>query len=540
MHETLDKKSQALRYHRDPVPGKFKTVPTKPMETSEDLTLAYSPGVAEACKAIVENPICVADYTIRGQLVAVISNGTAVLGLGDIGPLASKPVMEGKAILFQKFAHLQAIDLEIAETDPEKLIDIIAALEPSFGAINLEDIKAPECFRVEEGLQSRLNIPVFHDDQHGTAITVSACLLNALQLVGKSISDVRCVVLGAGASALACVNFLVKLGLKKENAVVCDRQGVIRSDRPDLSIYKAKVAQSLPMYTLQEALADADIFLGLSGPGLVTKEMILGMHKKPIVFALSNPTPEIFPHHVYEVHKDAIVGTGRSDMPNQVNNLLCFPFIFKGALDAKASKINHEMMVACVDALQSIAQQGFSDVLGHYDGQQMEFGQSYFIPKPFDPRLLTELPFAVAEAAVHSGVASPFDLMAYKKKLIKQAYASLPVFCLALIQQVERLEAMPELCYEGVSPEILSVARTLQRYGLARPAFMGNMDTLSDMVQQHPVFMGCRLLSVSEAPMWTIKASLMLSGRELLEYAASMLLKQQGTFEEDSLPRAGG
>ena len=484
-----------LTYHRYPFSGKFKTVPSKSLANQGDLSLAYSPGVAEVCQAIVADPRCVNDYTIRRHLIAVISNGTAVLGLGNIGPLAAKPVMEGKAVLFQKFAHLNAIDLEIEEEDPKKLIDIIASLAPSFGAINLEDIKAPECFEVEQELIKRLSIPVFHDDQHGTAIIVSAALTNALYSVGKTIESVKCVVVGAGAGALACLHLLVKLGMRKENIFVCDTKGLIHRGRSDLSVYKAAYAQETDLRHLHEVIEGADVFLGLSRPESLTAEHVNRMAQRPIVFALANPVPEIWPQEVYSARPDALVGTGRSDLPNQVNNLMCFPYIFKGALDVGASQINDEMKIACVAALSTLARQGFSDVLGAYKGENKEFSAEYFIPKAFDPRLLVELPIAVAKAAIESGIAQARCLKEYRKELIKQAYHDMPLLCALLLHPPA---SKPVLFYEVMTPETISAAQALIRYGVAQPGFVGDDTQITRQLAGYPLLKGCPILSREE------------------------------------------
>ena len=414
---------RAIDYHRHSPAGKIKIVATKPLLTQDDLILAYSPGVAAVSEAIRANPQEAAFLTARANLVAVITNGTAVLGLGDIGPLAAKPVMEGKAVLFKKFAGIDVFDLEINEPNPQKLVDIIASLEPTFGGINLEDIKAPECFYVEKKLKKRLKIPVFHDDQHGTAIIVAAATLSALILVKKQINTIKLVVSGAGAAAITCIDMLVSLGVKKKNILVVDQAGVIykgRTERMDPS--KEKYATPLPTRTLSEALKGADLFLGLSAGGLVTGEMISKMAKDPIVFALANPIPEIFPEEVRRVWPGAIIATGRSDYPNQVNNVLCFPFIFRGALDVGATTINEKMAVACVYALTHLTLQGLPP---QKNGQTTEFGPNYIIPSIFDPRLLIDLPVAVAKAAMITGVATrPIqDLEAYKKSLTQLAHS---------------------------------------------------------------------------------------------------------------------
>lgn len=481
-----------LQYHRLFPSGKFKTVPSKPMENAEHLALAYSPGVGDACMAIVDNPSAAQDLTMRSHLVAVISNGTAVLGFGNIGPLAAKPVMEGKAALFQKFAKLDAIDLEINEEDPQKLQDIIASLAPSIGGINLEDIKSPECFDLEKALIERLDIPVFHDDQHGTAITVAAAITNALSLVGKSLDTVRLVVLGAGAGAMACVSLLKTLGMKKDSIIVCDTKGVIYKGRPDLSVYKEEVACDTLLRSLQEALEGADIFLGLSGANLVSSSMIKAMAPSPLIFALANPVPEIWPHEVLSVRSDALVGTGRSDLPNQVNNVLCFPYIFRGALDSGCKKITTGMKIACVKALSSLAQKGFSDIKGAYSYENCEFTRSYFLPKPFDPRLLTDLPLAVAKAALEEGLTSDFCLETYKTTLQDLAYEDMP-FLRTLLAQTSSIP--PLLFYEGISEVLLNLSQALARYHLATPGFIGKEEQIRPLLSSYPLLCKAPILS---------------------------------------------
>ena len=492
--------SPALAYHAYPSPGKFATIPTKKLSEAGDLALAYSPGVAEACDIIARYPEAVSDYTMRQHLVAVISNGTAVLGLGNIGPLAAKPVMEGKAVLFQVFSGLNAIDLEINEQDPEKLIDIIASLAPSFGAINLEDIKAPECFRIESALKERLDIPVFHDDQHGTAITVSAAILNALELVGKTLQTSRCVVSGAGAGALACVGLLVELGMPKANITLCDTKGVIHTGRQDLSEYKQLYARETAHRSLMHAMDGADIFLGLSGPATVTSEMVSVMANRPIVFALANPIPEIWPHEVLQVKPDAYVGTGRSDLPNQVNNVLCFPYIFRGAMDAGAGRITLAMKKACVSALSQLAKEGFVDLMGCYNEEIQDFGPNYFIPKPFDLRLGVALPLAVAGAAIESGEAAAFDLGHYRGCLIQRAYSNFFVFRALYGRIVSSNWVAPKLGYiietkdGGIPHSVRAAARVMKSYGLAQPYFIGHRAALlaqlrgDSVLAQAPVY----------------------------------------------------
>ena len=420
---TKDIFEKALDYHRFPRPGKISVCPTKSLSKKQDLALAYSPGVAAACEAIAQSPLSAMDYTSRANLVAVISNGTAVLGLGNIGPLASKPVMEGKSVLFKKFAGLDVFDLEIQENDPHKLVDIIASLEPTFGGINLEDIKAPECFFIEKELQKRLGIPVFHDDQHGTAIVVASAILNSLKLVNKRISDVKLITSGAGAAAIACIELLIKLGLKKENITLTDLEGVIYSGRPNLTdATKLNYARETQARTLGDITQDADIFLGLSVGNVLKEDMIVGMAPNPIILALANPTPEILPEVVHQVRPDAIIATGRSDYPNQINNVLCFPFIFRGALDVGATRINDEMKLACVHALAELVHEPAPGLVHEaYPDESLLFGPEYIIPKPFDPRLLTHLSPPVAVAAMHSGVATKImdDIPAYKNQLIQ-------------------------------------------------------------------------------------------------------------------------
>ncbi|WP_277074846.1 malic enzyme-like NAD(P)-binding protein [Simonsiella muelleri] len=418
-------KQEALKFHEFPVAGKIKVVPTKSFATQRDLALAYSPGVAEPCLEIEKNPQDAYRYTAKGNLVAVISNGTAVLGLGDIGALASKPVMEGKGVLFNKFAGIDVFDIEINEKDPEKLVDIIAALEPTFGGINLEDIKAPECFYIEQKLRERCKIPVFHDDQHGTAIITAAAALNGLRLVGKKIEEATLVCSGAGAAAIACVNLLVELGLKRENVTMCDSKGVIyqtRSDRDRMDSSKIRYAiADNGQRVLADAVVGKDIFLGLSSANVLSGEMLKTMANKPLVFAMANPNPEITPPEAKAIREDVIIGTGRSDYPNQINNVLCFPFIFRGALDCGAAQINEEMKMAAVHAIADLATEPITDeVRAAYGDVDLKFGAEYLIPTPFDTRLIARVAPAVAKAAADSGVATrPIeDLTLYAEKLL--------------------------------------------------------------------------------------------------------------------------
>jgi malate dehydrogenase (oxaloacetate-decarboxylating)(NADP+) len=483
--------SQALDYHEFPRPGKLAISPTKPLANQHDLALAYSPGVAEACLAIVEDARNASRYTARGNLIAVVSNGTAVLGLGNIGPLAAKPVMEGKAVLFKKFAGIDVFDIELAETDPEKLADIIAALEPSFGAINLEDVKAPDCFVVEELLRARMKIPVLHDDQHGTAIVVGATVLNALRCVGKAIEDLRIVSTGGGAAGIACLNLLLSLGARRENVLLIDHQGVVYAGRAEgMTPQKAAYARDTMARTLADAIPGADLFLGLSAPGVLTAEMIKRMADRPIILALANPVPEIMPDLAKAARPDAIVATGRSDFPNQVNNLLCFPFIFKGALDVGATAINEEMKIACVRALADLAMQESSEIVARaYGGEDLVFGPEYLIPKPFDPRLLVELAPAVAQAAMDSGVATrPIDdFDAYREQLARFVYRSQllmkPVFDSA------KRDPRRVVYAEGEDERVLRAVQTILHERLAKPILIGR----PDIVQQRCEHLGLKI-----------------------------------------------
>src|SRR5437763_5247873 len=455
MDSSIDKKEElrqprraaALEYHQIPRPGKIAVTPTKQLLNQRDLALAYSPGVAAPCEEIVKDPAASYKYTARGNLVAVISNGTAVLGLGNIGPLASKPVMEGKGVLFKKFAGIDVFDIEINENDPDKLVEVIAALEPTFGGVNLEDIKAPECFYIERKLRERMKIPVFHDDQHGTAIIVGAAILNGLKVVGKDIRNCKMVVSGAGAAALACLELMVDLGFPIENIFVTDLAGVVYKGRTELmDPDKERFAQDTPHRSLADVVPDADIFLGLSAGGVLKAEMVAKMAPNPLILALANPNPEITPEDAKAVRPDAILATGRTDYPNQVNNVLCFPYIFRGALDSGATTITVEMEIAAVHAIADLAQAEQSEVVAAaYAGQKLSFGPDYLIPKPFDPRLMMKIAPAVAKAAADSGVAlrPVADLEAYREKLQTFVYASgttmKPIFTLAKRAQHKRI-----------------------------------------------------------------------------------------------------
>ncbi len=478
MSEQEDFNKAALDYHRQAPAGKIRVMPTKAMVTQRDLALAYSPGVAAACEAIVADPGEVSALTARGNLVGVITNGTAVLGLGNIGPLAGKPVMEGKGVLFQKFAGIDVFDIEINETDPDKLVEIIASLEPTFGGINLEDIKAPECFVVEKKLRERLKIPVFHDDQHGTAIIVGAGVLNALQVVGKKIDEVKLAVSGAGAAGIACLDMLVALGVKPDNILVSDKDGVLHTGRADLqpggtNAGIVRYARDTTARTLAEIVAGADVFVGVSAGGVLKPEMVKTMADKPVIFALANPTPEISPELAKAARPDAIIATGRSDFPNQVNNALCFPYIFRGALDVGATTINEEMKLACVRAIAELARREATDLGTAYAGETPRFGPEYLIPRPFDPRLLVSLAPAVAKAAMESGVATrPLaDIAAYRDHLISWVFRTgllmKPVFDRA------RADRKRVVYAEGEEERVLRAVQTVVDEGLARPILIG-------------------------------------------------------------------
>ncbi|HRD50750.1 MAG: NADP-dependent malic enzyme [Candidatus Competibacter sp.] len=476
---------QALRYHRASPPGKIEVVPTKPLANQRDLALAYSPGVAAACDAIVADPHEVSTVTARGNLVAVITNGTAVLGLGNIGPLASKPVMEGKGVLFKKFAGIDVFDIEISESDPDKLVEIIASLEPTFGGINLEDIKAPECFYIERQLRDRMKIPVFHDDQHGTAIITAAAVINALHLIGKDIGAVKLVASGAGAAGIACLDLLVSLGLQRKNIIVCDSRGVLFQGREDFDPSKAAYAADTPARNLAEAIVDADIFLGLSKAGVLSREMVKSMAARPLILALANPTPEIMPEEAKAARPDAIIATGRSDYPNQVNNVLCFPYIFRGALDVGATTINREMQLACVRALAQLAREPHSsEEMAAYGGASIPFGPEYLIPKPFESRLLLTLPPAVARAAMESGVAThPItDFDAYRQRLSQYVYRSgmvmRPVFDRAKADRKRIIYA------QGEEERVLWAAQAVIDDGIAYPVLIGRRQRVEQLIQE--------------------------------------------------------
>ncbi|WP_411839358.1 NADP-dependent malic enzyme [Paracoccus sp. ME4] len=471
----------ALDYHEFPRPGKLEIRATKPMANGRDLARAYSPGVAEACLEIKADPSTAARYTTKGNLVAVISNGTAVLGLGNIGALASKPVMEGKAVLFKKFANIDCFDIEVNEPDPVKLAEIVCALEPTFGAVNLEDIKAPDCFIVEEICRERMNIPVFHDDQHGTAIVVGAAATNALRIAGKRFEDIRIVSTGGGAAGIACLNMLLKLGVKRENVWLCDIHGLVHEGREvDMNPQKAAYAQASDKRTLAEVIDGADLFLGLSGPGVLTPEMVGRMAPRPIIFALANPNPEIDPEAARAIAPDAIIATGRSDFPNQVNNVLCFPFIFRGALDVGATTINDEMKIACIEGIAALARATTAaEAAAAYRGETLTFGPDYLIPKPFDPRLMGVVSSAVARAAMETGVATrPLeDIAAYKQKLdgsvFRSALIMRPVFEAAATVTRRIVFA------EGEDERVLRAANAMLEETTDVPILIGRPDVIA-------------------------------------------------------------
>ena len=479
----------ALDYHEFPKPGKLEIRATKPMANQRDLSRAYSPGVAEACLEIKVDPASAARFTTRGNLVGVVTNGTAVLGLGNIGALASKPVMEGKAVLFKKFANIDCFDIEVDEADPEKLAEIVAALEPTFGAINLEDIKAPDCFIVERICRERMKIPVFHDDQHGTAIVVGAAATNALRVAGKRFEDAKIVSTGGGAAGIACLNMLLKLGAKRENVWLCDIHGLVHEGRDvDMNPEKAAFAQATELRTLDQVIEGADLFLGLSGPGVLTGAMVRRMAARPIIFALANPNPEIEPTEARAANPDAIIATGRSDYPNQVNNVLCFPFIFRGALDVGATEINDEMQIACVEGIAALARASSSaEAAAAYQGERLSFGPEYLIPKPFDPRLLAIVAGAVAEAAMASGVATrPVeDLEAYKQKLNTSVYRS--AFIMRRVFEVARTDDRRIVFAEGEDLRVLHAVKAMTEEVTARPILIGRPDVIESRCERNAI-----------------------------------------------------
>ncbi|MCL2830611.1 MAG: NADP-dependent malic enzyme [Betaproteobacteria bacterium] len=482
-----DLRDAALEYHCTPTPGKISVRPTKGLTNQRDLALAYSPGVAAPCEAIVADPASASLYTSRGNLVGVITNGTAVLGLGNIGPLAAKPVMEGKGCLFKKFAGIDVFDIELNENDPDKLVEVIAALEPTLGGINLEDIKAPECFYIEKKLKERLNIPVFHDDQHGTAIISAAAMLNALKILDKKIEAVKVVCSGAGAAAIACLDLWCKLGIRRENVTVCDSRGIIYEGRDaEMEPNKARYAQQTAARTLAEALSGADIFLGLSTAGILKAEMLGEMAHRPLIFALSNPVPEIMPELARAARPDAIIATGRSDYPNQVNNVLCFPFIFRGALDVGATQITEEMKLACVHAIAAMTEEEVDDEVAHaYPGEALVFGPDYLIPKPFDSRLIVKIAPAVAQAAMESGVATrPIeDLAAYREKLSEFVYHT-GIGMRSMFSAAKQQAQKKRIVYaEGEDERVLRAAQIVIEERLAQPVLIGRPQVIEQRLK---------------------------------------------------------
>src|SRR4051794_17912926 len=466
--------AEALEFHSHGRPGKIEIVATKPMATQRDLSLAYSPGVAAPVRAIAENPACAYDYTSKGNLVAVISNGTAILGLGNLGALAAKPVMEGKAVLFKRFADVDAIDIEVATEDAQRFIDAVELLEPSFGGINLEDIAAPDCFIIEQTLRERMNIPVFHDDQHGTAIITAAGLINACHLTGRELKDIRVVVNGAGAAAIACTELVKAMGVRGDHVTMCDRKGVIHKGRTDLDQWKSAHAVETEKRTLADAVEGADVFLGLSAAGALKPDMVKAMAKEPIIFAMANPDPEIWPPDAKAARPDAIIATGRSDFPNQVNNVLGFPFIFRGALDVRATAINDEMKIAAAEALAELAREPVpEEVAAAYGGKAHSFGRDYIIPAPFDPRLMEVVPSAVAEAAIRTGVAQrPIeDMESYRHELRGRLNPTVSVMSLAY--ESARDHPKRVLFAEGEEPNVLRAAIAFKEGGYGTPVLVG-------------------------------------------------------------------
>ncbi|MBX2961753.1 MAG: NADP-dependent malic enzyme [Cyclobacteriaceae bacterium] len=489
------RKQDALNYHMQGQPGKIEVVPTKVLSSQHDLALAYSPGVAEPCKEIAANKEDVYKYTAKGNLVAVISNGTAVLGLGNIGPEASKPVMEGKGVLFKKFAGIDVFDIEIDEQDPDKFIDVVRALEPTFGGINLEDIKAPECFKIEQALREKMNIPVMHDDQHGTAIISGAALLNALELVHKKIDEIKVVVNGAGAAAVSCTRLYLSLGVRKENIVMCDSKGVIRADRTELDDIKKEFATTRNLNTLSEALKGSDFFIGLSIADILTAEDIQSMANDPIVFALANPNPEIAYDHAKQSRHDLVMATGRSDHPNQVNNVLGFPYIFRGALDVRATEINEEMKLAAVHAIADLAKEPVPDsVVKAYATEKISFGREYLIPKPLDPRLITSISPAVAKAAMESGIAKQpiTDFDAYHQELLNRIGIDQKL----MSRIIDRAKQNPKrvVFAEAHHIKILRAAQHLQDQQIAKPILLGDKAEIERLIKEHKLELDCPII----------------------------------------------
>lgn len=522
--------NSALEYHSSPRPGKIEVTATKPLANQRDLALAYSPGVAAPCELIAKDPAFAAQFTARANLVAVVTNGSAVLGLGNIGPLAAKPVMEGKGVLFKKFSGIDVFDIEINESDSDRLVDIIASLEPTFGGINLEDIKSPECFYIERELRKRVKIPIFHDDQHGTAIITTAAIKNALRIVEKDIGNVRLVTSGAGAAAIACVKLLESIGLQRSNVILVDRSGVVYKGRDGdrMDAHKADYACETDARTLSDAIRGADIFLGLSAPGVLTGEMVTEMAERPIILALANPTPEIMPEEARAARGDAIIATGRSDYPNQVNNVLCFPYIFRGALDVGATEINEAMKIACVDALADLTMHEASEVvLAAYSGEELKFGPEYVIPKPFDPRLVSMLAPAVAKAAMDSGVATrPLaDLDAYRQEMTKHVFQS--VLLMKPLYDRAKSELKRLVYADGEEPTVLRAVQTIVDDGLAKPILVGRPAVIRRRIQQ----LGLRIQSKRDFDVVNPE-----SDRRFRDYSEAyfQIMKRQGVSINDA------
>lgn len=540
MKSTLstDLRSGALVYHRQPRPGKLEIQATKPLGNQRDLALAYSPGVAAACEAIVDDPGEAAELTSRQNLVAVITNGTAVLGLGDIGPLASKPVMEGKAVLFKKFAGIDCFDIEVEQKNIEKFVEVVAALEPTFGGINLEDIKGPECFEIEEKLKARMNIPVFHDDQHGTAIIVSAAVLNGLDLAGKKIAEVKIVVSGAGAAALACLNLLVELGARKENIWVTDLEGVVHKGRNTLmDRWKEVFAQETDARTLNDVIGDADVFLGLSAAGVLKPEMAKRMAPSPLILALANPNPEITPEDALAVRPDAMICTGRSDYPNQVNNVLCFPYIFRGALDVQATTINEAMKLAAVRAIAALAREATSDIAARaYGGEAQTFGATSLIPNPFDPRLILRIAPAVAQAAMETGVArKPLaDIEAYRENLSRFVFRS--GFIMKPLFAQAKADPKRVIYAEGEDERVLRAAQIALEEGMAVPILIGRPSVIETRVKRFGLSIrpgvDCEVVNPEDDPRYRdyVQTYLDIAGRRgITPEAARVLVRTNNT-----------
>ena len=521
-------KTDALNYHQKGRPGKIEVVPTKPHNTQYDLSLAYTPGVAEPCLEIQKNPEDAYKYTAKGNLVAVISNGTAVLGLGDIGPLAGKPVMEGKGLLFKIFADIDVFDIEVNEKDPKKLIEVVKAIAPTFGGINLEDIKAPECFEIEETLKKELDIPVFHDDQHGTAIISAAGLINALELNNKKIEEIKVVVNGAGAAAVSCIRLYISMGVKPENVVMVDSKGVLNKERTDLNPIKLQFASDRKIYTLEEAFIDADVFLGLSVGNVVSKKMIKSMAADPIVFAMANPTPEISYEEAVSAREDIIMATGRSDYPNQINNVLGFPFIFRGALDVRATTINEEMKIAASKALASLAKLYVPDMVAKaYNQQNIVFGRNYIIPKPLDPRLITTISVAVAKAAIKTGVARKIitNWDAYKQELSERLGFDNQL--VVSIRQKARENPKRILFAEADNFKILKAAQFVYRENIAKPILLGNEEKIRELIRENQ-------LDLENVPIIDIQKSITSEKRKHFANILYEKRKRKGMSFEDA------